>query len=151
MTDRFRIVAPFLALCLLALPAAARDVCMEVGADEGWQYKIFPPGRLLDGYSRGGWSVDDRAYARVGPEGHRGEAGRRLMPFDAYRFDGRYPFGTLLVRIGEQWLDWDGFVDRLRTRNIRTSKSSLIEFRINDRDDALGDNGGALTVCIVYP
>lgn len=90
-------------------------------------------------------SVDDRTYACVDPNGHLGEVANRLQPYSQYKYDSQLPFGALLVEI------FTGAFAPIYTSlnspmKLPSRSENSIGFRINDADDALGDNGGSLSV-----
>lgn len=114
--------------------------CFNVDSRKGWQYF-----NLGGSYTRvtsvsGGWSVDARNYRQVGPRGHS-EPG--LEPYNQYKYDRSVPFGALFVDIptdgyGYVWVRGTQGLPRPITRTA---------MRINDADNALGDNAGVLNVC----
>lgn len=122
------------------------SVCHRVDSRQGWQYFKIPRNYSRVISIRGSWSVDDRNYARVGPNGHLGEAANRLEPYNQYKYDPALPFGTLIVEIPS-----GAFAPVYASLNSPTRLPSrnedIIGFRINDADNALGDNGGVLSVC----
>ncbi|MGJ8616516.1 MAG: hypothetical protein ACSHWS_06715 [Sulfitobacter sp.] len=92
-----------------------------------------------------GWTVDAAKYDRVGPSGHSGFAAEELAPFNAYKFDQKWPFGALIMRTEQG--------DRYHVKTSATAKSlsehtRYLDMRINDGDNALGDNAGEVMVCI---
>lgn len=147
--------------CLAALPAFAESAvtraqfaftnpesaadCYRISARAGWQRVPLGDGghgeiRVMAG---AGWTVDAKAYDRVGPEGHTGAAARGLAPYAAYKYVRKSPFGALLARSpgGEIVVMNPDPEARFRSR------ADHVDFRINDRDEGLGDNAGALIVC----
>jgi hypothetical protein len=104
--------------------------CFDVSSRTGWQYFDLGGPYTRIASVGGGWSVDARSYARVGPQGHN-EPG--LEPYNQYKYDQGYPFGALFV--------WVRGVQQLPKPITRTA------IRINDADNALGDNSGVLRVC----
>ena len=117
-----------------------KSECVSVDSRQGWQRFNLP-----GSYSRvtsisGGWSVDTRNYAPVDTEGHIGQDAERLAPYNQYKFDLRFPFGALLMRTGAGIL-W------VQSPISFTNRFVSVDMRINDADDALGDNGGTLQVC----
>jgi len=126
-------------LLLAATPVQAE--CVEVSAREGWQdFAFLIP---VDRISRimGVWTVDKASYTPVGAGGHVGDAGKKLEPFSAYKYDTTQPFGALLVSRGEgsphQAVSGPAWFESGPVRNLR--------MRINDT--GLGDNDGSLSVC----
>ncbi len=120
--------------------------CFVVDSRKGWQYFRLPKSFTRVVSVNGRWSVDDRNYARVGPNGHLGEAASRLQPYNQYKYDPQLPFGALLVEIPT-----GAFAPIYASINSPMSLPSRSEnsigLRINDADNALGDNGGSLSVC----
>jgi hypothetical protein len=121
--------------------AKAQSVkCFDVSSRTGWQYfDLGGPYTRIASVS-GGWSVDARSYAPVGPQGHN-EPG--LEPYNQYKYDQGYPFGALFVDIPTDGYGyvWVGGVQQLPKPITWTA------IRINDADNALGDNSGVLRVC----
>ena len=114
--------------------------CFRVSSKKGWQNFDLGGSYTSVVLVSGGWSVDARNYSHVGPSGHL-EPG--LEPYNQYKYDQRLPFGSLLVDIptdgyGYVWVQGS---QRLPVPITRTA------MRINDADNALGDNSGVLKVC----
>lgn len=123
-----------------AVPAPDTSSCVSVSATKGWQTFRFerPVSRIAS--IKGGWSVDDARYARVGAAGHTGKDAKRLAPHGKLKFDAGEPFGALLIA--------EGSSHRPATAPMSLAAATTdVKLRINDADAALGDNGGALTVC----
>jgi C1A family cysteine protease len=122
-------------------PCSTEVVCHVVSAMEGWQQFIFstPVNEITD--IRDGWSVDVVNYALVGPEGHTGAAAESLSPYNGYKYDEAYPFGALLLKTPDTEHQW------INSPTIFYNSIFEVDMRINDKDEALGDNGGYLTVC----
>ncbi|MCU0545972.1 MAG: hypothetical protein MUE44_28040 [Oscillatoriaceae cyanobacterium Prado104] len=117
--------------------------CYEVDSRKGWQY-FAVPGQFTRVVSiSGSWSVDYRNYRRIGPEGHSGEAARRLSLYNQYKYTQSYPFGVLIVGTPGDWEIW---IPRSNWPLPKTV-SQIVMMRINDADNALGDNAGLLQVC----
>ncbi len=124
-----------------AQEAKAQSVkCVSVSSRSGWQnFDLGSPYTRIASVS-GGWSVDARNYIPVGPQGHN-EPG--LEPYNQYKYDQNYPFGALFVDIptdgyGYVWVRGSQQLPKPITRTT---------IRINDADNALGDNSGVLRVC----
>ena len=127
-------------LLLAATPVQAE--CVEVSAREGWQdFAFLIP---VDRISRitGGWTVDRANYTPVGAGGHVGDAGKKLEPFSAYKYDTAVPFGALLVSEGE------GFPHYAVTGPARFEPGQVSNLRMRINDTGLGDNDGSLSVCL---
>ncbi|MFT5652066.1 MAG: hypothetical protein ACI9TZ_003563 [Yoonia sp.] len=92
-----------------------------------------------------GWSVDIDNFARVGPDGHFGAAAQALAPYNQYKYNQNAPFGALLVRTSS------GQEGTFRDTSgpILIPDQGTFEFRINDSDQSLGNNGGYLILCII--
>ncbi|MEG4803524.1 phospholipase A2 [Microcoleus sp. ARI1-B5] len=123
---------------------ANQPACYNVDSRQGWQYVNFPRS-----YSRvvsvsGSWSVDARSYSGVGPSGHSGESASRLEPYNQYKYDKNTPFGGLLVDIPTDGYGY--FWVRSGSQSL-PKPISRTAMRINDADNALGDNAGTLQVC----
>ena len=114
--------------------------CFDVSSRTGWQYFDLGGPYTRIASVGGGWSVDARSYARVGPQGHN-EPG--LEPYNQYKYDQGYPFGALFVDIPTDGIGyvWVRGAQQLPKPITRTA------IRINDADNALGDNSGVLRVC----
>lgn len=117
-----------------------RDNEFIVDSRSGWQKIIFnqPVGRISS--ISGEWSVDDNRFTRVGPKGHYGNSATSLIPHNARKFDSDYAFGALLVGIEDQ-----GYMHVTGPIDFKQPVKRIMA-RINDRDDSLGDNGGALII-----
>jgi hypothetical protein len=114
--------------------------CVNVSSRQGWQnFDLGEPYTRVVSIS-GGWSVDARNYLHVGPRGHY-EPG--LEPYNEYKYDQGKPFGALLVDIPT---DGYGYVWVRRSQRL-PKPITRTAIRINDADNALGDNSGVLRVC----
>jgi hypothetical protein len=120
--------------------------CFFVDSRKGWQYFLLPKSFTRVDRIVGRWSVDDRNYARVGPNEHLGEAATRLQPYNQYKYDPQLPFGALLLEIPT-----GAFAPTYTSINgpmkLPSRSENRIGLRINDADNALRDNGGGLSVC----
>jgi hypothetical protein len=94
-----------------------------------------------------GWSVDAAHYSPVGASGHTGADAAALRPYDQYKYDADFPFGALLMRWdgAGRVLPLEGFEGAIEMPN----PTQFIEFRINDSDASLGDNGGEIVLCVI--
>ncbi|MBD2024852.1 hypothetical protein [Leptolyngbya sp. FACHB-711] len=119
------------------------DECHEVSSRQGWQYfNLLRPRTRVVSIS-GSWSVDSRSYPSVGAGGHSGDAASRLEPYNQYKYDRGFAFGALFVDIPT---DGYGYVQVSSPQSLpRTITRTAM--RINDADNALGDNAGSLRVC----
>jgi hypothetical protein len=123
---------------------ATQPLCYNVDSRNGWQYIDLPRSVRRVVSVGGSWSVDARNYSGVGPEGHSGDAARRLEPYNQYKYDQGIPFGGLLVDIPT---DGNGYVWVRSGSQTLPKQISRTALRINDADKALGDNAGSLQVC----
>lgn len=122
--------------------------CFELSASEGWQQlPKFPPDTRLTVSGDSGWSVDRNNYKPVGFEGHTGRDAEKLNPYNAYKYDERFPFGALLIRRDGGAVS---VIENVPTPLHSENGGASIELRINDRDDALADNGGSLRICVEH-
>lgn len=121
-------------------PTSNTQRCFNVSSTRGWQYFDLGGRYTRVASISGGWSVDARNYSQVGPRGHS-EPG--LEPYNQYKYDRGVPFGALFVDIptdGHGYV-WVSGIQQLPRPITRTA------MRINDADNALGDNSGVLRVC----
>lgn len=116
--------------------------CFNVDSRAGWQSIVVPQGYYRIAGVSGGWSVDANNYALVGAEGHTGSAAEALAPFSQYKFVNWAPFGALILEDDSQIA-----AVNVGSEVIPPSGSRTVKFRINDNDQALGDNQGSLQVC----
>lgn len=124
--------------CQVAVQPTSNEVCVDVDSTKGWQHYTLPGSFTRVASVSGSWSVDDRNYRRVGEAGHS-EPG--LEPYNQYKLDQGYPFGALLVNIPNY-----GYVGVKQGQELPRPINET-DIRINDGDNALGDNGGTLKVC----
>jgi hypothetical protein len=121
-------------------PGFASYECVTVDARSGWQrFTLSRAFSAIQSIS-GGWSVDGQRYAPVGASGHFGSDAQALSPYSQYKYNQNYPFGALLLGNGRDYF-WVQQGSRL------PSPLSSFDMRINDADNALGDNRGSLRVC----
>lgn len=143
-------------LILSASTAAAKDktACINVDSRQGWQRVALPDATtFLDFDVSGGWSVDAAHYEKVGPDGYTGADAEALSPYNQLKYAPNLPFGALLTRDDDDHLmSFRRFADVVAMTHAFGSPfdSKWREFRINDSDKALGDNGGSLRVCYTY-
>lgn len=114
--------------------------CVSVDSKRGWQRFNLPGSFTRVASISGGWSVDTRNYSPVGSSGHTGRDAEALTPYNQYKFDQRFPFGALLMGSGQGVL-W------IQNPISFNGSFGAVDMRINDADNALGDNGGSLQVC----
>jgi len=120
--------------------ASSSTSCVSVNSKGGWQ-RFNLPGTFTKVTSiDGDWSVDSRSYAPVGATGHSGRDAEALAPYNQYKFDQRFPFGALLMGSAQGVL-W------IQNPISLNSPFGAVDMRINDADNALGDNEGSLKVC----
>ncbi len=123
--------------------SSENNACVTVDSKKGWQRF-----NLGGSFSRvaslsGGWSVDTRNYPTVGASGHTGSDAEKLAPYNQYKYDQNFPFGALIVDIPT---DGHGYTWVREPQQLPKSIGQTT-IRINDADNALGDNGGNLQVC----
>ncbi|MHC5675405.1 hypothetical protein [Nostoc sp.] len=116
------------------------SACVSVDSRSGWQHFNLPGSFTRVTNISGGWSVDTRNYSSVGPYGHSGRDAESLAPYNQYKFDQSFPFGALLMGSGQGRL-W------IQSPISFNGSFGAVDMRINDADNALGDNGGSLQVC----
>jgi len=116
--------------------------CFNVDSRTGWQSVTVPQGYYRIADITGGWTVDANNYVRVGAEGHTGYAGEALAPFSQYKFVNGASFGALILEDDSQIA-----AVNVGSEVIPPSGTRTVKFRINDNDQALGDNQGSLQVC----
>ncbi len=116
------------------------SACVSVDSRSGWQHFNLPGSFTKIASISGGWSVDSRSYSPVSSSGHSGADAEALAPYNQYKFDQQFPFGALLMGGGQGTL-W------IQSPVSLSNSFSAVNMRINDADNALGDNGGSLEVC----
>jgi hypothetical protein len=143
-----------LALVMAAAPVAAADVCHEISATAGWQAGAFPEGLVQVLYAQGFWTTRAGELGPVGTRGHGGDAGKMLFDEGAARIDPNAGHGALLVRFeiaGEtRMMPWSRLLAFTEQSGAFNMNLDRMEFRINEGDDLLDDNDGAITVCLRY-
>lgn len=125
-------------------PVADGQHCATISASAGWQAVAVPRGFNGIIQVEGSWNVH-HAHATVGPEGYAGSLGNRMdRVYPQLKYDRGLPFAALLMRNGS-----NGPVSWVQSReHMAIATGPDFQFRINDRDDALSDNKGALTICM---
>ncbi len=115
--------------------------CVSVDSKLGWQHFNFSGNFTKVASISGGWSVDSRSYSAVGASGHTGNDAELLTPYNQYKFDQNFPFGALLMGSGQGtlWIQ--------DSTSLSSAPFGAVDMRINDADNALGDNEGKLEVC----
>ncbi|MBD1212052.1 MAG: hypothetical protein H9534_04710 [Dolichospermum circinale Clear-D4] len=126
-------------------PYVQPKTCFSVDSRQGWQSFTANHRVASVNYIEGGWSVDARLYSSVGYKGHEGADAERLSPFNAYKSNQSFPFGALLMELPNGEVIW---ANNPGGELGSFPANSTFRFRIND--EALGDNGGSLKVCLVY-
>ncbi len=116
-------------------------LCVTVDARRGWQdFGLRGTFARITSIS-GNWSVDAQNYQSVGAFGHGGRDAERLAPYNQYKYSQRFPFGALLVAIPNSGYSWISQPQQL------SRSTNSVSMRINDADNALGDNSGSMRVC----
>ena len=153
-----RVCFAALAVMIAASPVAAADLCHQIESTEGWQTQAFPHGRVQDVRSSGFWSIALN-LAEAGTQGHGGLGHGGL---DAKTLEARPEnrpvvaagHGALLVQfeIAGQMrvMPWAQFHGAIQQSGVFNMNLAEIAFRINEADDDLADNSGALTLCFRY-
>lgn len=124
----------------------AADYCVDVNSKKGWQGVTIPNGQIGQVSFSGSWSVIAGLYGPVGPRGYSGRDAQKLGPLYGYKFDQSYAFGEMLVR--DQAGRIVPFAEFAALAVNAPDPAGNYAFRINDRDVALWDNAGVITVCI---
>ncbi|GAB4516585.1 MAG: hypothetical protein Tsb0019_16110 [Roseibium sp.] len=132
--------------CLFPTAAAAADYCVDVNSKKGWQQLSLPSGNVGRVWFSGGWSVIAGMYKPVGPRGYSGQDAQKLGPLYGYKYDQSYAFGEMLVR--DQAGRTVPFAEFAALAVQSGDPAGVYAFRINDKDAALWDNAGAITVCV---
>ena len=119
--------------------------CMMVHSTAGWQRMRQRPAprmnRMEISFDQGGWTVDKNGYPLVFPA--IGHTQPQLEQYSQYKYDQRFPFGKMLM-----WVDADNTNYGISGGVYGVSRGVM--FRINDSDGTLGDNQGAVRVCLRY-
>jgi hypothetical protein len=129
-------------------PVVEEKTCFSVDSRKGWQTVKANNIVAAINYIEGGWSVDTRSYSMVSYQGHQGADAERLAPFNAYKYNQSFPFGALLMELPSGEVIWANQLAAPLSSSIFPAGSTF-RFRINDADEALGDNGGSLKGCLV--
>lgn len=131
-------------------PAVEQDMqndststCVSADSRSGWQQFSLPGSFTKVESISGEWSVDTGRYASVGAFGHSGADAEALAPYDQLKYDQEFPFGALIIDIptdgyGYTWVSQPQQLPKPITETA---------IRINDADNALGDNEGFLEIC----
>lgn len=119
-------------------PQPSSSACVSVASTSGWQHFNLPGSFTKVTSISGGWSVGPSNS--VGASGHTGRDAEELAPYNQYKFDQKFPFGALLMGSG-QGLLW------VQNPVSLSGSFGAVDMRINDADNALGDNRGSLQVC----
>lgn len=112
------------------------STCVSVDSRRGWQQFTLPGSFTHIASVSGSWSVDDRTYSRVGPEGHS-EPG--LEPYNQYKLDQSLPFGALLVGGPNSGYFW--------AKGPQELNSPITSTVMTINDTAFSDNAESLKVC----
>jgi hypothetical protein len=124
----------------LPVSLAVSEHCVSVDSKRGWQRFNLPGSFTKITNISGNWTVDARSYSPVSYSGHSGRDAQALAPYNQYKFDQRFPFGALLMGSGQGVLSIQGSTSF-------NGSFGAVDMRINDADNALGDNQGSLNVC----
>lgn len=134
------------AVTLTVKSCAAEHGPIHVQATKGWQDTgIDISGKFNISYlNEGTWSVDFRNHPFVGPNGYSPEQDQKVA--QGYKYDTHKPYGYLLGK-----LVWNGQEKAFEVGEgglweNTFSKPARLYLRINDADQALGDNSGSVTM-----
>jgi len=124
------------------LPNRPSTVCVTVSALKGWQAFDLPGDFSHIVSVKGGWSVYPQC-SLCGPSGHTGADAKLIAHWEKYRFDTNFPFGALLMKGSDNEYSWI----KGKGKEVLAKPTNQVSMRINDPDDGVYDNRGALTVC----
>ena len=140
--------------------------CYEISAKRGWQtintkgldkfkfiilgpeHREFQKKKLGIARVFEGWSVDGARYSKVGTHGHLGADAEALEPYAGFKYDRRFPFGALLMRVQHKDAMTINAKARPGTSHTGDLKFDRVDFRINDSDKSLADNSGEIFICV---
>ncbi|NVK33127.1 MAG: hypothetical protein HWE23_01530 [Rhodobacteraceae bacterium] len=132
--------------------AEAGQICLNVEARKGWQNFNIPPLRLSDFSISGDWTVEVGTYPDVDFRGYAGGADAQITRQRSTKLRRGYPNGMLLVDIGRGIVSANIFARQLKKAAAARSRvGGRYRFRINEVDAALGDNSGAIRICLMTP
>ena len=114
--------------------------CASVSSRSGWNEFEFPTAHRSITYVGGSWSVDASSLFPVGAEGYD-ELWESDLSSPAFRYTEQAPIGGLLIEDEKKGLLWTTSPGNLSKSHRR------IRMRINESDEQLSNNQGALTVC----
>jgi hypothetical protein len=95
----------------------------------------------------GSWTVDRAAYPRVDGNGHLDDGETGLMHYTQSKVLPTAHFGAIIGKMGLNRSDTDAFLLGIN-RVVTVTQAGELCLRINDKDEALGDNSGSLRVRI---
>lgn len=122
------------------LTTGSEDRCATVSAQQGWQEIEVPASASLAEIS-GAWNVHS-PHPQFGPEGYSGTLEANMhRDFSHFKYDKGAPFASLLRQRGP------GGHDRVSERSMIVTPGETLRLRINDVDEVLHDNAGALSLC----
>ena len=140
---------PVLCAAMLALPGIAASQSpptFQVKSTEGWQPTTLKltEGQKVSLSATGSWTVDQRRFSFVGPDGYSSDEDRLI--FQGCKLDSSLPYGVLLARVGDAPAFSVGNGDE-----FKADREGFLEFRIHDDDRCLVDNSGSVTVAVRGP
>jgi hypothetical protein len=100
---------------------------------------------LIIEYKGGLWSVDFRNYSGVDANGYINENDLSLRNWMQYKYFPKAPFGALIGAIGDKTKPFTIGSEYINTR----PENGRLYLRINDSDEALGDNKGSIEVSVM--
>ncbi|MFI6908216.1 hypothetical protein ACIBKY_43630 [Nonomuraea sp. NPDC050394] len=125
-------------------PSPVTGDTMEVQSAQGWQDTgIDIAGKFnVSDLNEGTWTVDHRNHPYVDAGGYSAADDQRIA--QGYKYDAGRPYGYLLGRLGQRVfpVGGGGLFEHTGDRPAR------LYLRINDADQALGDNAGSIKVDI---
>lgn len=116
------------------------NFCASVNSRSGWNEFEFPSEFRSISYVGGSWSVDKNRLFPVGAEGYV-ELWESGLNVPAWRYTEQAPTGGLLIEDDSRGLLWETQPGNLSKPHRK------IRMRINESDEHLADNHGAVTVC----
>jgi len=127
--------------------AKAGSVDYSVFATQGWQSTgvyVGANSRFKISYKYGTWTVGFPGIPYVGPEGYTKDVDDTI--YQGCKGYPEHPYGYLMGAISNSDRSYELHVGR--GGNWMTPISGTLYLRINDNDECLGDNSGAVTVTI---
>ena len=124
-------------------PAIDAPAVTSISSTMGWQLTslyLNAGDKFYVNYRGGSWTVAYKNFPYVGPSGYSVDIDKTIAA--GYKFDSSVPYAYLLGKVGNGNLIYIGNKGGQFTADV----SGLLSLRINDSDDTLGDDDGAITV-----